>query len=156
MLKLVGILMLTFRDRATETAEIAAVYSEAFSTFPAHLVERAIWEFVRGQVKGRNHAFAPSTAEVCARVQILIEEEARALAAEAWAQQTTAPTADMTDEQRAEAEKAKQRADAAREAMRVASLPLRMPWMKHPSWAERTREPEGGWKPEPDRDDEAA
>ena len=142
LFKLVGVLMLTFRDRATDTEEIAAVYTEAFATFPFEVIETAIWEFVRGQVPGRNHAFAPSSAEVCARAQEIITEREVRARREVYEQQCREAEARYAAQTADNPEMAGQLARMVREVVK----PIRQPWMHHPSWEAITTPPEGGWK----------
>jgi hypothetical protein len=71
-------MLISFRDRPTDPAAAVSAYVEAVSVFPARLIEQAVWEFIRGQVRDRNHAFAPSAAEICALVQEMIAAEASA------------------------------------------------------------------------------
>lgn len=51
-------------SQSTITADSARVYLFAIEDFPLEAVKRACRAFVRGDVQGRNHSFAPSAPEL--------------------------------------------------------------------------------------------
>lgn len=59
-------------SQSTITADSARVYLFAVEDFPLEAVKRACRAFVRGDVQGRNHSFAPSAPELA---QVAKEQE---------------------------------------------------------------------------------
>lgn len=73
--KAIGMMLRAFpSSQSTITADSARVYLFAVEDFPLDAVKRACRAFVRGDVEGRNHSFAPSAPELA---QVAKEQEGK-------------------------------------------------------------------------------
>ena len=71
----IGMMLKAFpSSQSTITADSARVYLFAVEDLPLEAVKRACRAFVRGDVQGRNHSFAPSAPELA---QIAKEQEGK-------------------------------------------------------------------------------
>ncbi len=76
---MIGMMLKAFpSSQSTITADSARVYLFAVEDMPLEAVKRACRMFVRGEVKGRNNAFAPSAPElvdVCRQAEGILQVE---------------------------------------------------------------------------------
>jgi hypothetical protein len=71
----IGMMLKAFpSSQSTITADSARVYLFAVEDLPLEAVKRACRSFVRGEVQGRNHSFAPSAPELA---QVAKEQEGK-------------------------------------------------------------------------------